>query len=50
MKILISSIKYAIVAGLLLAALDTFIGVVYNDSFTSESYAEEEKKVRAQHL
>lgn len=42
MKSLISNIKFAIVAGLLFAALGTFAGAVFNDTFISGSYAVEE--------
>ena len=42
MKSLISNIKFAIVAGLLFAALGTFVGAVFNDTFISGSFAEEE--------
>ena len=43
MKSLISNIKFAIVAGLLFAALGTFAGAVFNDTFISGSHAEEEE-------
>ncbi len=42
MKSLISNIKIAIVAGLLFAALGTFVGAFFNDTFISGSFAGEE--------